>query len=117
MADYGAAVTWGEVKPGRERQSLEVWADSVSLNEKAVADGRLERWDAIILEPTGAPPAGVIRVYGSQEQVEAFLDSDDFTELILRASLSVSAVGYRRFTTGDALAEGFARFTAAVESL
>ena len=117
MADYGAAVTWGEVKPGRERQSLEVWADSISINDKAVADGRLERWDTVIFEPAGGPPLGAIRVYGSQDQVDAFLRTDDFADVILRAGLSVSSVGYRRFTTGSALADGFARFSAAVESL
>jgi hypothetical protein len=35
----------------------------------------------------------------------------------MRAGLSVSSVGYRRFTTGDVLADGFTKFSAAVESL
>lgn len=117
MADFGVAVTWGEVKPGRERQSLEVWADAVTLNDKAVADGRIERWDAVLFEPAGGPPLGAIRIYGDQAQVDEFIRSDDFEDIILRAGLFISSLGYRRFTTGDALADGFARFSAAVESL
>jgi hypothetical protein len=117
MADHGVAVTWGEVKPGRERQSLEVWADAVTLNDKAVADGRVERWDAVIFEPRGGPPLGAIRLYGEQAQVDEFIRSDDFQDIILRAGLHVSSIGYRRFMTGDALADGFARLSAAVEAL
>ena len=117
MADYGVAVTWGEAKPGRERQALEVWADAITLNDKVVADGRVDRWDAVVFEPSGGPPLGAIRLYGTAEQIDALVRADDFTDIILRAQLTVSAVGYRRFTTGDALADGFARLSAAIESL
>jgi hypothetical protein len=117
MADYGVAVTWGEAKPGRERQALEVWADAITLNDKVVADGRVERWDAVAFEPAGGPPLGAIRFYGTAEQVDALVRADDFTDIILRAQLTVSSVGYRRFTTGDALGDGFARLSAAIDSL
>jgi hypothetical protein len=117
MADYGVAITFGDTKPGREKQSLDVWADSLALNDKAVADGRIERWDAILFEPSGTPPAGAIRLYGTQEQIDTFVRSDEFQDTIVRAGLVVNAIGYRRFMTGDALVAGFARFTEAVESL
>ncbi len=117
MADYGVAVTWGDAKPGREKQSLAVWADGVALNDKAVADGRLERWDAVLFEPAGAPPAGALRLYGTQNQIEEFIRSEDFQSVILRAGLAINAVAYRRFSTGDALMEAFGRFGAAVDSL
>ena len=117
MADYGVAITFGDTKPGREKQSLDVWANSLALNDKAVADGRIERWDAILFEPAGAPPAGAIRLYGTQEQIDTFVRSDEFQDTIVRAGLVVNAIGYRRFMTGDALVSGFARFTEAVKSL
>ena len=117
MADYGVAVTWGDVKAGREMKALELWADSVTLNEKAVADGRISSWDAIVLEPAGTPPAGVTRLYGSQDQIEQFIRSDDFQEIVQRVTLHLSNVGLRRFMTGDALAQGFARYTSLVQSL
>ena len=117
MADYGVAVTWGDVKPGREKQSLAVWADGVALNDKAVANGRLERWDAVLFEPTGAPPSGAIRLYGSQAQIDEFIHSEDFQSVILRAGLTINAVALRRFTTGEALTQSFARFATAVDTL
>jgi hypothetical protein len=117
MADYGVAVTWGDAKPGRDQKALELWADAVTQNEKAIADSRLERWDAIIFEPSGNPPAGVVRLYGTDEQIEAFIRSDDFQDTMLRGGLMLNNFGYRRFMTGDALAQGFARYAQALNTL
>jgi hypothetical protein len=117
MADYGVAVTWGDPRAGREKKALELWLDTVTLNEKAVADGRIERWDAVIFEPTGSPPAGALRIYGTQQQVEEFVRSDDFSEQVLRAELLLSNVALRRFATGDLLATQFAKYAQLVESL
>lgn len=117
MADYGVAITWGEVKPGREKKALELWADAVVLMDKAVADGRISSWDAIFLEPTGTPPVGVTRLHGDQDQVEQFIQSDDFQEMLVRDNLLLNNVSLRRFMTGEALAQGFARYANVIESL
>ena len=117
MADYGVAVTWGDPKPGREKKALESFADSITINEKAVADGRIASWDAVVFELSATPPAGAIRFYGTQEQIEEFIRSEDFQDAIGRASLLLSNVSIRRFLTGAALTEGFSRFTTLVDSL
>ena len=117
MADYGVSIVWGDTKTGREKKALELWLDSVTLNEKAVADSRIESWDAVGFEPAPNAPVGVMRIFGTQEQVEEFINADDFQEKIMRAGLLLNGVGYRRFMTGDRLADGFARFSQAIESL
>ena len=71
-----------------------MWADGAALNEKAVADGRIERWDAVLFDLTGTPPVGAIRLFGTQDQIEEFVRSDDFRSVIQRASLTVNGVGY-----------------------
>ena len=117
MADYGVAVTWGDAKPGREKKALESWADTISTNDKAVANGRIASWDAIVFEASATPPAGAIRLYGTQEQIEEYIRSDDFQDSIEQATLLLHNVGIRRFMTGAALADGFSRYTRAVDSL
>jgi hypothetical protein len=117
MADYGVAVTWGDVKPGREKKALELWADSVGINEKAVANGRLDSWDAVLFEPSATPPAGVTRLFGAQDQVEAFIRSEDFQDVIGRASMLLFNVGVRRFVAGNALVETFGRYSKLIDSL
>ena len=117
MADYGVAVTWGDMKPGREKQAFEAWAEGAALNDKAVANGQIERWDAVMFEPIGSPPLGAIRLYGTQEQIDEFIRSDEFRSTVQQAGMALNAVGYRRFITGDALLEGLARGSAAIEAL
>ncbi|MEX1008269.1 MAG: hypothetical protein WD271_10555 [Acidimicrobiia bacterium] len=117
MTDYGVAVTWGEMKPGREKQALEAFAEGAALNDKAVANGRIERWDAVMFEPIGSPPLGAIRIFGTQDQVDEFIRSDDFRSALQQASMAASAVGLRRFVTGEALLEGLAQASAAIDAL
>jgi hypothetical protein len=117
MADYGVAVTWGDAKPGREKKALESWADTIALNDKAVANGRIASWDAVVFELSATPPAGAIRLFGTQAQIDEFIRAEDFQAAIGRASLLLSNVSIRRFLTGAALAEGFSRYTTLVDSL
>ena len=117
MGDYGVAITWSDTKAGREKQALELWVDSVTLNEKAVANGQIERWDAVVFEPSAGGPAGAVRLYGTDEQIEAFIRSDDFMRITLQAGLLLTGFGYRRFMTGQAMADGFARMTEVVGTL
>ena len=117
MADHGVAVTWGSAKAGRERKALELWADAVTTNEKAVANGLIERWDAVVFEPAPGGPGGVIRIYGTRDQVNGFIESDDFSEQVMRSQVLLDGVGLRRFVTGGALMDEFAQYAQLVESL
>lgn len=117
MADYGVEVVWREAHPGREKQALALWADSVAINDKYVANGELERWEGVIYDPAATGPAGSVRLYGTDQQVEAFIRSEDFTNIMLRASMLLNEVGIRRFMTGQALVDGFIQYATVVESL
>ena len=117
MGDYGVEITWGDPKTGREKKALDLWADVVGQNEKDVADGLIERWDAIVYEPSAAHPAGSMRAYGTRDQIEKYIQSDPFQETQVRAVMLLENVGMRRFLTGDALAEDFGRYANALNSL
>ena len=117
MSDYGVAVTWGDPKTGREKTALDCLTEATTNNDKAVANGKIASWDLVIFEPSGMPPAGVIRIYGTQDQVEDYIRSDDFQEPIEKANLTVNNVGYRRFVTGAALTEGIGRYAGLIDSL
>jgi hypothetical protein len=110
MADYGVVVTWGDPKAGREMKSLDLWTEVVTQNDKDVAEGLIDSWDAVVFEPSGTPPAGVMRCYGTREQIDTYVQSETFQTNLIRASLLLHNVGMRRFRTGNALAEEFALF-------
>lgn len=117
MADHGVAVVWGEPKPGREKKALEVFLEASVNNDKAVANGKIASWDVVFFEPSGTPPSGAIRIYATREQIEEYVQSDEFLVPFQRASLLVNNVGLRRFVTGEALAEGMGRYTQILDSL
>jgi hypothetical protein len=117
MSDYGVAVMWGELKAGREMMALNSLAEATTNNDKAVANGKITSWDVVLFEPTGTPPAGAIRIYGTQDQIEEYIRSDEFVDPIEKAQLCVNNVGYRRFVTGAALAEGLGTFAERINSL
>jgi hypothetical protein len=117
MSDYGVAVTWGDLKTGREKMALDSLAEATTNNDKAVANGMIASWDVVIFEPTGTPPAGAMRIYGTQDQIEEFIRSDEFVDPLEKAQLCVNNVGIRRFVTGAALAEGLGKFAGQINSL
>ena len=117
MADHGLAVTWGEFKPGRERKALHLWGDAVAFNDKAVADGRIEGWDAILFEPSGTVPAGAVRYYGTAEQIGAMAQSADFLGIVERGQQFLSSFGFRRFVIGQAMADAVTRVPGLVDQL
>jgi hypothetical protein len=117
MSDYGVAVTWGDPKTGREKKALDCLAEATTNNDKAVANGTLAGWDLVIFEPSATPPAGAMRVYGTQDQVEEYIRSDEFQGTIEKATLTVNNVAIRRFAMGAALADQIGRYSGLVDSL
>jgi hypothetical protein len=119
MADYGVANTWVDVKPGREKQAMELFGTVTMQYEQAVKDGRLDSWDVILFEPNGAPgaPGGAFRAYGTQDQVETFIRSDEFAESASRAQVLLTGFGYRRFIMNDALMKEMGTFATVLDSI
>ena len=117
MADHGVSITWGEPKAGREKKALDLFAEVSASYDKSVANGKIESWDVVIFESTGTPPAGAIRIHGTREQVEEYVQSEEFLIPFQRASLVLNNVGMRRFFTGAALLEGMGQFAQVVDSL
>jgi hypothetical protein len=117
MGDYGLGVTWGEFKPGRERKAFDLWAEALAFNEKLVADNKIERWDAVLFEPSGAYPLGAVRFYGTAEQIEALASSEEFTSIVYRGEFLLNGFGFRRFITGQALLDAVGRSAVLIDSL
>ena len=117
-ADYGVAVTWGEARGGREQQGLDLFVEVATVYEKAIADGRLDSWDAVIFEPVGGLPGGEIRLYfNSSSELEAYLASDEYGTIFTRAGMLLHNMGMRRFTRGEVLAADLGRYADAISQV
>ncbi len=52
MADRMLMVSWGTTVRGREERALEVFNESIGYYGRAVEEGRLESFDACLLDPS-----------------------------------------------------------------
>jgi hypothetical protein len=118
MGDYGFVTAYGDVRQGRERQAMEVWADALDFYEKAQANGLIESYDVTLYLPTGhALPTGIITLWGSEDQIDAIARNTDRQALQLRAGFIVEDLVETRCMRGAALLEGVGRFQEAIAAL
>ena len=58
MAGEALFLGWGQVARGREQLALEVFQETVAYYGKLQEDGKIERFDAYLLEPHGGDLTG-----------------------------------------------------------
>jgi hypothetical protein len=103
MADRVLFISWGEVVRGREERALEVFNETVGLYGRMQQEGRIERFDVVLLEPN-ADLGGYFEVHGSLDQLAALRDADDFRAQLIDATLVVDELRVIDGSTNSRLA-------------
>ena len=93
MADSALFVGWGNAVRGRERQALKVFGDAIEFYGRLQQEGEIEAVEPVFLEPHGGDLGGFFLLRGDVDRLAALRVDDDFTHLMLRASLCVDNVG------------------------
>jgi hypothetical protein len=88
MADRLMFIGWGQSVPGREERGLEVFNEALGLYGRKQQEGKIERFDVVLLNPNGQLD-GYIEVRGSAEQLAALREDPDFRRNMTDASLIV----------------------------
>jgi hypothetical protein len=88
MADRVYVISWGEPVRGREERALEVFNESVGLAGRMQQDGRIESFDVVLLRPNGQL-GGYLEMQGSDQQIAALDQDEEFTRNTIDASLIV----------------------------
>jgi hypothetical protein len=91
MADRVLFIGWGTPVRGREERGLEVFNESIGLYGRMQQEGRIEKFDVILLDPT-VDLNGYIQLFGSAEQLAAARESEDFRRALVDASLIVEGL-------------------------
>jgi hypothetical protein len=105
MADSGLFIGWGQVVRGREGPAVDSFNDTVGFLGQLQADGRIEDFEIVFLEPHGGDLSGFMLVRGSVEQLDSVRSDDEFLRNMMRADLLVENLG----VVGAALNERIAR--------
>ena len=113
MSDRMLFIGWGAPVRGREERSLEVFNDTVGLYGRMQQEGRIERFDVVLL---GANPGlgGYIEVHGTADQLAAVQESDDFRRSLVEASLIVDDLRLVAGVTNEGIAQNMALFQESV---
>lgn len=116
MADRTLCLTWGQVARGREAHSLEVFNDAVGYYAALREDGRIERFDVVLLTPNGSLD-GMMVLYGTHEQLDAVKEDDRFQQITLAAQLVVEDLRVLDGYANAGVAEPMGRFQDAIQHL
>src|SRR4030081_2052434 len=109
MADRVLFIGWETPVRGREERGLEVFNEAIGLYGRMQQDGRIERFDVVLLGANG-DLNGYIEVHGSAEQLAAVREDEEFQRNTINASLVVDGLRQIEGFTNDEVARQIARY-------
>ena len=109
MADRMLFIGWGTPVRGREERGLEVFNEAIGLYGRMQQDGRIERFDVVLLDPN-ADLNGYIELHGTAEQLSAARTDEEFRRMLIDASLIVEDMRIIEGFTNEGVAQEMALY-------
>jgi hypothetical protein len=109
MADRVLFIGWSSPVRGREERGLEVFNEAIGLCGRMQQDGRIEKFDIVLLGPSG-DLNGYIELHGSAEQIAAVHEDGEFRQNTVDASLVVEGLRHIDGYTNDEVARQMAMY-------
>jgi hypothetical protein len=113
MADRVLFISWRTPVRGREERGLEVFNESVGLYGRMQQEGRIEKFDVVLMGATG-DLNGYIELHGSAEQLAAVREDEEFQRNTIEASLIVDGLRQIEGVTNDEIARQMALYQESV---
>jgi hypothetical protein len=104
MADRVLFISWGTVVRGREERALEVFNDLLGMYGRMQQEGRIERFDVVLLEPNGRI-GGYFELHGSVAQLDALREDEEFQRELVDSDLVVDDLRVVLGSTNTRLAQ------------
>jgi hypothetical protein len=117
MADDALFIGWGAVVRGREATSLRIFQETIEFWTTAQQGGRIESFEATLLQPHGGGLAGFMLVKGERATLDELRASDDFGRVMTRAGMVVDELGVVDAYGGASLAQQLGEFRQAAAEL
>jgi hypothetical protein len=103
MADRVLFISWQTPVRGREERGLEVFNESIGLYGRMQQEGRIEKFDVVLLGPSG-DLNGYIELHGSAEQLATVREDEEFQRNTIEASLIVDGFHHAEGVTNEEIA-------------
>jgi hypothetical protein len=116
MADRVLFMGWNQPIPGREERALEVFNDAMGILGRMQQEGRIEKFDVVLLGPNGSLD-GYIELHGTAEQIDAARQDADFMRNTLDAQLCVDGIRHIEGYTNEGVARMMEMYQEAVSKV
>lgn len=103
MTDAALVIGWGDTKPGRERNAVQLFKESLQYMTRLVADGSVASVEPFFLEPHGGDLEGFWIVRGDLDKLSALRVDDEFQKFAVRAQAVVEGFRVIAAITGERL--------------
>ena len=117
MAEAGLCIAFGEVVRGREKRALEVYSDTLQYFGRLQKEGQIERFDVVILGPTGGDVGGFWLLRGTAEQIDSLRRSDEYVQIVQRVALVVNGLRIADAFVDEGLAEVMGGYQKLIDEL
>ena len=115
MAEAALCTVFGEPVPGREKQAVNIYAETLQYWGRLQQEGKIERFDVTVLSPTGGDVTGFIVVRGTAAQIDAVRRTKEFQQLLNRVQLVVSRLRVNDAYVDEGLAQIMGQYQEVVE--
>ena len=117
MADTALFIGWGQVVRGREKRAVQVFNESVEYWGQLQGDGKIESFEVALLTPHGGDLQGFALLRGSEDQIGALRNDEEFARRVVRADQIVESQGVVDAVIGEGLARGMEQYQSEIADL
>ena len=110
MADHALFIGWGEIISGREQHATRVFGETMAYFGRLQQQGDIESVEPFFLEAHGGDLNGFFLVRGEVNDLSRVRNSEEFDNVILRATMVVQRMGVVSATTGQELERQIGNF-------
>jgi len=116
MAEAALFMGFGTPARGREEHALKVYNDSLQYYGHLQQEGRIERFDVVVLTPHGGL-GGFFLLRGTAEQIDSLSRDQEFEQLINRVDLIADRLEIADAYVDEALARVMGQYEVALKEL
>ena len=111
MSEAALCTVWGLPVPGREKHALDVYSQTVQYWGRLQQEGKIERFDVVVLGPTGGDFTGFMLARGTAAQLDSVRRSDEYERLLNRVQLVAQHVRAADAYVDEGLARIMSQYT------
>ncbi len=103
---------WNRSIPGREQISAAHFQEYLAFLGGLQADGAIDSFEVVLLDPHGGDLNGFFLIRGSREQLNTMQDSEAYMIHVTRGGMHLEGAGAVRGVTGEGVMEWMNRWSA-----